>query len=75
MPSKARRRAVTTAPGIRRRMARPVMVLPEPDLADDGEALAAEGEGDAAHRLDGAGLGREADVQVLDLEQRSSRRS
>src|SRR5262249_49167254 len=39
-------------------------------LADDAEALAAEREADAPHRLERAGRPREGDVQVRELEQR-----
>src|SRR3546814_7571501 len=38
--------------------------------ADDAELLAAEREGDAAHRLDQSLERREGDLQVLDGEQR-----
>ena len=37
--------------GVRPSSARPFCDLPDPDLADDAEPLAAEPEGDAAHRF------------------------
>ena len=51
-------------------MARPVCDLPEPDSPDDAEALAAELERHAAHRLHDAGAQVEADAQVFDVEKR-----
>ena len=47
-----------------------VTLLPEPDSPTIAEHLAAvELEADAVHRADDAVLGRELDLQVLDLEQ------
>ena len=44
--------------------------LPEPDFADQGQGRRrTHAEADAPDRLDGAGRGREADVQVLDPQQ------
>ena len=39
-------------------------------FADDAEPLAPDREGDAAHRLDDAGAGAEADAEVFDIEKR-----
>ena len=58
-------------PGTRPRAARASMVLPEPDSpTTPSVSLAVHGEADAADRLDQAGLGRDADPQVGDLQQR-----
>ena len=48
--------------GVSPMMARPVCDLPEPHFADDAEPLAAEREGDAAHRLDQRRCGSESDT-------------
>ena len=68
---------------ISRRMARPSVVLPEPDFADHAERLAlAHLDADAVHRLDvadhlaqHAALDREPDFQILGLRPPSARRA
>ena len=52
-------------------MARPVVDLPEPDFADDAQALAAQGEGHVAHRADIAVVAGIGDAQVAHGQQRA----
>ena len=71
------RAAPSTSPGggTRRRMARPVIDLPEPDSPTMPSFSRPTVEAHAAHRLDDAMRAREAHAEVLDREQRRHRSS